>query len=74
MLTVRREHAAAGLFQVEIGDHTGWEHGGFWGSEVVHVPDLDLTIALSAGQADRAAASKAIGHILAGLGPALELG
>ena len=68
MLTVRRDHAAAGLFQVEVGGYTGWQHGGFWGSEVVHVPDLDLTIALSVGQADGAAAGKATERLLAGLG------
>jgi D-alanyl-D-alanine carboxypeptidase len=74
MLTVWSESAAAaGLFRIDVDGHTGWQHGGFWGSEVVHVPDLDLTIALSVGQAEGAAAGEVTEHLLAGLGSVLEL-
>ncbi|MEM1133776.1 MAG: serine hydrolase domain-containing protein [Pseudomonadota bacterium] len=34
-----------GLFVEQIGGHTVYMHGGFWGVNAMHVPSLDLTIA-----------------------------
>jgi len=39
-----------GLALVERDGHTGWGHGGFWGTKVVHFPDLDITVATAVNQ------------------------
>jgi len=39
-----------GLAVVERDGHTGWGHGGFWGTRALHFPDLDITVATSVDQ------------------------
>ena len=34
-----------GVFTRQIGEHHGFAHGGFWGTDVVTFPELDLTVA-----------------------------
>jgi len=35
-----------GLFTGPMAGHVTYSHSGFWGTEVLHVPDLDATIAI----------------------------
>lgn len=45
--------AAMGLFRYRVGgEEPCWGHGGFWGSEVVHCPARDFTLAVSINQAE----------------------
>ena len=48
----RHEGAAMGIFRVDVDGERCFEHPGYWGTDVVHCPRLDLTIARSTNQAD----------------------
>jgi D-alanyl-D-alanine carboxypeptidase len=39
-----------GLVIVDRYGPTGWAHGGFWGTQAIHFPDLDITVATSVNQ------------------------
>jgi D-alanyl-D-alanine carboxypeptidase len=39
-----------GLVSVDRYGPTGWAHGGFWGTGVIHFPGLDITVATSVNQ------------------------
>jgi len=45
--------AAMGLFRYRVGgEEPCWGHGGFWGSEAIHCPARDFTLAFSINQAE----------------------
>lgn len=62
---------ASGLARTTLGEHIAWTHDGFWGTGVVHVPDLGVTIAMSLGQHE--GAGEAAAHVLGGLTRLLAL-
>ena len=39
-----------GVWVLETNGHTTYHHTGFWGTMAVHVPELDLTLAVTANQ------------------------
>lgn len=41
------DRVGLGVFGREVDGHTVWAHGGFWGLETGHVPDLGVSYALS---------------------------
>ena len=41
------DRVGLGVFGREVGGRTVWAHGGFWGLETGHVPDLGVSYALS---------------------------
>jgi D-alanyl-D-alanine carboxypeptidase len=46
--------AAMGIFRVDLAGERCYEHPGYWGTEAIHCPRLDLTIARTTNQADDA--------------------
>ena len=48
----RRAGAAMGIFRVDVDGERCFGHPGYWGTETIHCPRLDLTIARTTNQAD----------------------
>jgi D-alanyl-D-alanine carboxypeptidase len=51
----RRSGAAMGIFRTDIGGETCFEHPGYWGTDALHCPALDLTLVRTVNQADDSA-------------------
>lgn len=47
----RARGAGMGIFRVDLDGETCYEHPGYWGTEAIHCPRLDLTIARTTNQA-----------------------
>jgi D-alanyl-D-alanine carboxypeptidase len=43
--------AGMGIFRIDVGGNTCWQHSGFWGTFVLTCPQIDVTIAASWAQA-----------------------
>jgi len=48
----RRAGAGMGIFRVDVDGERCFGHPGYWGTETIHCPRLDLTIARTTNQAD----------------------
>ena len=48
---ISAEGGAMGIFRTDVAGHTCWYHDGFWGSIAISCPDVDVTAAVSIGQA-----------------------
>jgi D-alanyl-D-alanine carboxypeptidase len=51
----RRSGAGMGIFRTDIDGQTCFEHPGYWGTDAVHCPALDLTLVRTINQADDSA-------------------
>jgi D-alanyl-D-alanine carboxypeptidase len=51
----RRSGAGMGIFRTDIDGETCFEHPGYWGTDAVHCPALDLTLVRTIDQADDSA-------------------
>lgn len=50
----RRAGAGMGIFRVDVDGERCYGHRGFWGTQTIHCPRLDLTFARTTNQADDA--------------------
>jgi D-alanyl-D-alanine carboxypeptidase len=50
----RGEGAAMGIFRVDVDGETCFGHRGYWGTQTIHCPELDLTFARATNQASDA--------------------
>ncbi|MGZ8763560.1 MAG: serine hydrolase domain-containing protein, partial [Acidimicrobiia bacterium] len=50
----RSENAAMGIYRVDVDGERCFGHRGFWGTQTIHCPRLDLTFARTTNQADDA--------------------
>jgi D-alanyl-D-alanine carboxypeptidase len=48
----RRSGAGMGVFRVDVDGETCFEHPGYWGTDALHCPALDLTLVRTVNQAD----------------------
>jgi D-alanyl-D-alanine carboxypeptidase len=48
----RRAGAGMGIFRVDVDGETCFEHPGYWGTDALHCPRLDLTLVRTINQAD----------------------
>jgi D-alanyl-D-alanine carboxypeptidase len=48
----RKAGAAMGIFKVDVDGERCFGHRGYWGTETIHCPKLDLTFARTTNQAD----------------------
>ncbi len=48
----KRSGAGMGIFRTDIDGETCFEHPGYWGTDAVHCPALDLTLVRTINQAD----------------------
>jgi D-alanyl-D-alanine carboxypeptidase len=51
----RKSGAGMGIFRTEVDGETCFEHPGYWGTDALHCPALDLTLVRTIDQADDAA-------------------
>jgi D-alanyl-D-alanine carboxypeptidase len=51
----RRSGAGMGVFRTDIDGETCFEHPGYWGTDALHCPTLDLTLVRTINQADDSA-------------------
>jgi D-alanyl-D-alanine carboxypeptidase len=47
----RHDGAGMGIFRVDVDGETCYGHRGYWGTQVIHCPRLDLTFARATNQA-----------------------
>lgn len=59
-----------GLFAREFGGRLAYQHGGYFGTEAAHFPDLDATVALSVNQAESDAGEELLDAVARRLGEA----
>jgi D-alanyl-D-alanine carboxypeptidase len=48
----RKAGAGMGIFRVDVAGERCYSHPGFWGTEAIHCPRLDLTFARTTNQAN----------------------
>jgi D-alanyl-D-alanine carboxypeptidase len=51
----RKSGAGMGIFRTEVDGETCFEHPGYWGTDALHCPELDLTLVRTVNQADDSA-------------------
>jgi D-alanyl-D-alanine carboxypeptidase len=64
----RRRGAGMGIFRIQVAGERCYEHPGYWGTDTIHCPRLDLTIARTTNQAqDSDFDSGPLEHVVADL-------